>query len=198
MSNYYFPVELWLEIKSYLLLDDITYKILINLSNYSINKFLQNFIFNAKETRIIKNSRFILLIRKKFIINILLTRCRDKIQKLDIVKQIQHAIDKQLTNLRWKNEYSIGEQVLVYNKIKFENVDRFIKQKALVIKINTKSVTLTLFKYNIQPKINGESFNRIRWLQEFESKKLLVFDKYRLVQLNPYYYHLFVEGKFYN
>jgi len=198
MSNYYFPVELWLEIKSYLLLDDITYKILINLSNYSINKFLQNFIFNAKETRIIKNSRFILLIRKKFIINILLTRCRDKIQKLDIVKQIQHASDKQLTNLRWKNEYSIGEQVLVYNKIKFENVDRFIKQKALVIKINTKSVTLTLFKYNIQPKINGESFNRIRWLQEFESKKLLVFDKYRLVQLNPYYYHLFVEGKFYN
>lgn len=205
MSSYYLrtelwsnlPTEIWSNIKSYLLLDKQIFNILKQLADCSVTKLLENFKFEPNQIKIIKNTKINILSRKKFIIKILLTRCRCNIKKNEIQVKLTFIYKNKIENLEWRNEYIVGEQVLCYDFIIFENRKKSLQRKGVVVKIGLKSVSVKFYKFKIHPK-NAIGFCPVEWLQEFEHHSKLIFQKMFIQKNEPYYANHFVVGRFYN
>ena len=197
MSNYWLPQELWSNIKSYLLLDEQVFNILKQLGDCSVTKLLENFKFEPNQIKTIKNTKINILSRKKFMINILLNRCKDNIKKNEIQVKLTFIHKNKIENLEWRNNFIVGEQVLCYDMILFENRKKSLQRKGVVVKIGLKSVSVKFYKYQIQPK-NDRGFYPVEWLLEFEHHTKLIFEKNFIQKNEPYYANHFVVGRFYN
>jgi hypothetical protein len=193
MSNYYFPTELWLEIKSYLLLDEPTYYLLTKLSKYSINKLLQNFKFETKQLKFIKDATINILSRKKYILKLLLSRCN----KNEIQNKIQLIEKHDSEKYEWLQDFRVGEEILCYDMILFEGRKKYLKRKGVIVKIGLKSVSIKFYNYEIKPK-NNQGHYPVEWKQEFEKKTKIVFDNISIIKNEPYYAGQFLVGRFYN
>ena len=197
MSNIYLPKEILSIIKSYLLLDKDRLNILKQLAECSVTKLLQCFKFEPKQVKIIKDKKINILNRKKIILKILLNHCRCHINKNEIQSKLIIIHKNKIENLEWRNEYIVGEQVLCYDMIVYENRKRSLQRKGVVVKIGLKSVSIRFYKFRILPK-NNRDFYPVEWLQEFECHSRLLFQKTFIQKYDPYYHHLFLEGKLYN
>ena len=192
MSNYYLPNELWSIVKLYLLLDEPSYGILLKLSKYSVSKLLLNFKFEPKQLKTIKNTNINILIRKKYILKLLLSRSN----KNEIQNKIQ-LIDKQILEKNiWLQDFRVGEEILCYDMIQFENRKRSVRRKAVIVKIGVKSVSVKFYNYQILPK-NDRGRYPMEWKLDFENKTKLIFDKNFVQQYEPYYAGLFRQGLLY-
>jgi hypothetical protein len=194
MTKYWLPKELWSNIKSYLLLDEEMFNILRQLGEYSVTKLIENFTFEPKQIKIIKNTKIHILNRKKIILKILLDRCRYKVEIIKIQAKLEIFKKIKIENLQWKDKYMVGEQVLCFNDIIFENNKRYLQRKGVVVKIGLKSISVRLYKYEVKPK-NLIGFNPVEWKEEFESETKTIFEKMFIQKNEPYYSGLFLQGK---
>ena len=191
MSKIYLPEEIWSVIKFYLLLDEPSYEILLKLSKYSVTKLLKNFKFETKQLKIIKDTSINILIRKKYILKLLLSRCN----KNEINNQIQLINKQDLEKYEWLQDFRVGEVVLCYDFIIFENRKRSVRRKAVIVKIGIKSVSVKFYNYQILPK-NDRGYYPMEWKLDFEKKTKLIFDKNFVQKYEPYI-GLFRQGILY-
>lgn len=191
MSDIYLPNELWSVIKIYLLLDELTYNLLLKLSKYSVTKLLENFKFEPTQLKTIKNTNINILIRKKYILKLLLSRCN----KNEIQNKIQLINRQDSEKYEWLQVFRVGEVVLCYDFIIFENRKRSVRRKAVIVKIGIKSVSVKMYNYKMLPK-NDRGYYPMEWMLDFENKTKLIFDKNFVQQYEPYI-GLFRQGSLY-
>ena len=191
MSNYYLPNELWSMVKLYLLLDEPSYEILLKLSKYSVSKLLLNFKFESKQLKTIKTTNINILIRKKYILKLLLSRCN----KNEINNQIQLINKQDSEKYDWLQDFRVGEEILCYDFIIFENRKRSVRRKAVVVKIGVKSLSVKMYNYKMLPK-NDRGRYPMEWMSDYENKTKLIFDKNFVQQYEPYI-GLFRQGILY-
>ena len=189
MSSIYLPEELWSNIKSYLLLDEPNYNLLLQLSKYSVTKLLLNFKFEPNQLKIIKNTSINILSRKKYILKMLLSRCN----KNEIQNKIQLINKQDSEKYEWLQDFRVGEEILCYDFIIFENKKRSVRRKAVVIKIGVKFLGVKFYNYQMLPK-NDRGRYPMEWKLDFENKTKLIFDKNFVQQYEPYYSGLFRQG----
>lgn len=189
MSSIYLPEELWSNIKSYLLLDEPNYNLLLKLSKYSVTKLLLNFKFEPNQLKIIKNTSINILSRKKYILKMLLSRCN----KNEIQNKIQLINKQDSEKYEWLQDFRVGEEILCYDFIIFENKKRSVRRKAVVIKIGVKFLGVKFYNYQMLPK-NDRGRYPMEWKLDFENKTKLIFDKNFVQQYEPYYSGLFRQG----
>ena len=191
MSDIYLPNELWSIIKIYLLLDELTYNLLLKLSKYSATKLLENFKFEPNQLKIIKDTSINILRRKKYILKMLLLRSN----KNEIQNKIQLINRQDSEKYEWLQDFRVGEVVLCYDFIIFENRKRSIRRKAVIVKIGIKSVSVKFYNYQILPK-NDRGYYPMEWMLDFEKKTKLIFDKNFVQHYEPYI-GLFRQGSLY-
>ena len=191
MSNYYLPNELWSIVKLYLLLDEPSYEILLKLSKYSVSKLLLNFKFESKQLKTIKTTNINILIRKKYILKLLLSRCN----KNEINNQIQLINKQDSEKYDWLQDFRVGEEILCYDMIQFENRKRSVRRKAVIVKIGVKSLSVKMYNYKMLPK-NDRGRYPMEWMSDYENKTKLIFDKNFVQQYEPYI-GLFRQGILY-
>ena len=192
MSNYYLPSELWSIVKLYLLLDEPSYEILLKLSKYSVSKLLLNFKFEPKQLKTIKNTTINILIRKKYILKLLLSRCN----KNEINNQIQLINKQDSEKYDWLQDFRVGEEILCYDMIQFENRKRSVRRKAVIVKIGVKFLSVKMYKYKMLEK-NDRGRYPMEWMSDYENKTKLIFNKNFVQQNEPYHAGIFRQGLLY-
>ena len=192
MSSIYLPEEIWSIIKSYLLLDEPSYEILLKLSKYSVSKLLLNFKFEPKQLKTIKDTTINILRRKKYILKLLLLRSN----KNEINSQIQLINKQDSEKYDWLQDFRVGEEILCYDFIIFENRKRSVRRKAVIVKIGIKFLGVKFYNYQILPK-NDRGRYPMEWKLDFENKTKLIFDKNFVQRYEPYHSGIFRQGLLY-
>lgn len=183
---------MWSIVKLYLLLDESSYEILLKLSKYSVTKLLENFKFEPKQLKTIKNTNINILSRKKYILKLLLSRSN----KNEINNQIQLINKQDSEKYDWLQDFRVGEEILCYDFIIFENRKRSVRRKAVVVKIGVKSLSVKMYNYEMLPK-NDRGRYPMEWKLDFENKTKLIFDKNFVQQYEPYHAGIFRQGLLY-
>ena len=156
-------------------------------------------ITNMKSSRIPLEKRKNLIITK--ILEAVVRSENENISKEILDTYFSEKEKKEKETPSWLNDYLVGEEVFILSA-KPQDRGRYVNRKAIISKINKKSISVRLYGYNEIDDLNAiqnqtHGYNRLVWW-DFTNDSQIMYNNRNIIKkenLTGRYAEEFIEGK---